>query len=458
MRIIFHSNADWTTTGYGTQTRIFVPRIASLGHEVIVSAFYGLNGASTSYNGHLVLPGGQDAYGSDIIAAHVAQTGANAVISLMDAWVLDRGQVRAIIESGVPFFCWCPVDCQPLGTADEAFFRETAAQPVAMSRFGQAEFAKAGIHARYAPHGIETDVFKPSGDRLALRKKYKMDKRFVIGISQANKDQIRKAWAEQMEAFARFRRRHPEANALLSVHALRAAPTGLNLLRMAERKGVADAIAFNDNYAITVGGISPQMLAEWYETCDVVMARSYGEGFGLTPLEALACGTPVIGGDFSAMAEVCGVGWQVRGQQFYNEHHGSDWSTPLIDYKCPNCGHEDGLVAALELAYEAWKTDQMPEYREKARAFALQYDADLVLEKYWKPVLAEIESMTRGAIPLRPLEKDRDATLARLQDAFNSGNLGAEEFGDRARRAMGAVSAEDLAALVADLPGEMVAA
>jgi hypothetical protein len=66
--------------------------------------------------------------------------------------------------------------------------------------------------------------------------------------------------------------------------------------------------------------------------------------------------------------------------------------------------------------------------------------------------------MTRGAIPLRPLEKDRDATLARLQDAFNSGNLDAEAFGDRAQRAMGAVSAEDLAALVADLPGEMVAA
>jgi len=458
MRILFHSNADWTTTGYGTQTRIFVPRIASLGHEVIVSAFYGLNGASTSYNGHLVLPGGQDAYGSDVIAAHIANTGANAAISLMDAWVLDRGQIRAIIESGVPFFCWCPVDCQPLGTADEAFFRESGARPVAMSRHGQAEFAKVGIHAAYVPHGIETDVFKPSGDRLALRKKYKMDNRFIVGISQANKDQIRKAWAEQMEAFARFRRRHPEANALLSVHALRAAPTGLNLLRMAERKGVADAIAFNDNYAMTVGAITPQMLAEWCEVCDVVMARSYGEGFGLTPLEALSCGTPVIGGDFSAMAEVCGVGWRVPGQQFWNEHHGSDWSVPLIGHTCSACGHVDGLEAALELAYEAWKTDQMPELREKARAFALQYDADLVLDKYWKPVLAEIESMTRGATPLRPLEKDRDVTLARLQDAFNAGSLDAEAFGERAQKALAASAGEDLAALVADLPEAAVAA
>ena len=130
----------------------------------------------------------------------------------------------------------------------------------------------------------------------------------------------------------------------------------------------------------------------------------------------------------------------------------------MIDYKCPECGHEDGLVAALELAYEAWKTDQMPELREKARAFALQYDADLVLDKYWKPVLAEIEALTKGATPLRPLEKARDATLARLQDAFNAGSLDAEAFGERAQKALAASAGEDLAALVADLPEAAVAA
>ena len=420
--------------------------------------FYGLAGATTNYGGNLLLPAGQDAYGSDVIAAHASNAAVEAVISLMDAWVLDRGQVRAIIESGIPFFCWMPVDCQPLSTADESFLRESGAHPIAMSRHGQAEMAKAGIHAALVPHGIDTQVFKPPQDRLALRQKYKMDKRFTVGMNGANKDNIRKAYGEQLEAFACFSRNHPEANALMSLHTLRAAPTGLNLLRMAERKGIPTRVAFNDNYAITIGGITPALLAEWYGTLDVLMGRSYGEGFGIPLVESQACGTPVITGDFSAMDELCGSGWRVTGQKFWNEHHGSDWSTPLIDYKCPECGHEDGLVAALELAYEAWKTDRMPEYREKAREFALQYDADLVLDKYWKPVLAEIESMTRGATPLRPLERDRDATLARLQDAFNSGSLDAEAFGERAQKALAASAGEDLAALVADLPEAAVAA
>ena len=424
---------------------------------MVISAFYGLSGASTSWNDILVLPGGQDAYGSDIVGAHVSSVGADFLITLLDAWVLDRAQIRGIIESGVPVLCWAPVDAAPLSTADESFFRESGAIPLAMSRFGLAEFAKAGIRALYAPHGIDTQIFKPPEDRLALRKKYGMDQRFVCAVAQANKDQVRKAWAEQFEAFKRFRERHPEANPILSVHGLRAAPTGLNLQRMAERKQIADAVAFNDQYAITIGSISQQILSEWYGTCDVVMARSYGEGFGLTPLEALACGTPVITGDFSAMDEVGGVGWKVPGQQFYNEHHGSDWSVPLIDHKCPNCGHEEGLVAALEQAYEAWKSDEMPALREQARTFALQYDADLVLEKYWKPVLAEIEGLTRGTVTLRPLEKDRDAVIARLQDAFNAGHLDAEEFGRRAQQAF-AAAPEQLDALTADLPEQAVAA
>lgn len=33
------------------------------------------------------------------------------------------------------------------------------------------------------------------------------------------------------------------------------------------------------------------------------------------------------------------------------------------------------------------------DYRKRARDGALRYDADKVAEKYWKPVLAEMEKM-----------------------------------------------------------------
>ena len=43
--LIFHSNAAWAQTGYGCQTAMFVPRIADLGYDVAISAFWGLGAA-----------------------------------------------------------------------------------------------------------------------------------------------------------------------------------------------------------------------------------------------------------------------------------------------------------------------------------------------------------------------------------------------------------------------------
>jgi glycosyltransferase involved in cell wall biosynthesis len=48
---------------------------------------------------------------------------------------------------------------------------------------------------------------------------------------------------------------------------------------------------------------------------DVMLATSYGEGFGIPTIEALACGTPVIVSEFAASTELLGDVWLVDGQQ-----------------------------------------------------------------------------------------------------------------------------------------------
>ena len=122
--------------------------MASLGHEVFISAFWGLTGASTEWNGHLVLPGGQDPYGSDIIVSHARYVKADLVITLMDVWPLDAGQIRSLrVDHGIPVAHWMPVDCDPLGAMDERHLKTTGAIPMAMSRFGQRMLAEAGLDA-----------------------------------------------------------------------------------------------------------------------------------------------------------------------------------------------------------------------------------------------------------------------------------------------------------------------
>ena len=56
MRILWSSNAPWAGTGYGNQTRTFVPRIKDLGHDMAVLAFYGLEGAQINWQGIPIYP------------------------------------------------------------------------------------------------------------------------------------------------------------------------------------------------------------------------------------------------------------------------------------------------------------------------------------------------------------------------------------------------------------------
>src|SRR5690606_29284977 len=98
----------------------------------------------------------------------------------------------------------------------------------------------------------------------------------------------------------------------------------------------------------------------------------YGEGFGIAPLEAQACGTPVVVSDFSAQTELCGAGWTVTGRPWWVNPYRAWWQQPDVD----------AIVAALEQAY----TDAAG-MRDQAAEFAKAYDADLVYEEHWRPVL-----------------------------------------------------------------------
>jgi glycosyltransferase involved in cell wall biosynthesis len=73
---------------------------------------------------------------------------------------------------------------------------------------------------------------------------------------------------------------------------------------------------------------------------DVLLNPAMGEGFGITVLEAQACGTPAIVTDFSAMKEVCGAGWHVK----YQPH----WTGQNSWQASPDV---DDIVSALEDCY-----------------------------------------------------------------------------------------------------------
>jgi glycosyltransferase involved in cell wall biosynthesis len=68
---------------------------------------------------------------------------------------------------------------------------------------------------------------------------------------------------------------------------------------------LADELGVGDRLRI-LGAVSDDVLRECYQHCAAFAFASYGEGFGLPILEAMACGAPVVAGDNSSQPEVVG--------------------------------------------------------------------------------------------------------------------------------------------------------
>lgn len=370
MRILIHSNGPHVPSGYGGQTALLLPRLRDLGHDVAVSAFYGLSGSNLQWEGFDLFPAGQADYGVDVIAAHANAYGADLVMPLMDFWKLFPAAGMLAEFTVAP---WLPIDCSPLGTPDNATIERTGARPIAMSRFGQRQLIEAGlIEPLYVPHAVDTAVFRPDPDRAQLRESLGLTDRFVIGVCAANNDSLRKGFPEQFAAFAAFRREHPEA--LLMLHSQVRSRQGFDLIELANDMGIGDAVRLSDQYAQISGRMGPEVMCEWFNALDVLSACSYAEAFGVPIIEAQACGTPVIVTDGSAMAELCGAGWKVPGAPFWNPVHRAYWTRPDVD----------AITAAYEKAH---RTARMARVRDRARTFALEYDADRIAAEYWKPTL-----------------------------------------------------------------------
>jgi glycosyltransferase involved in cell wall biosynthesis len=353
---------------------------------VIISAFYGIQGAPTVWNGITVLPGAADPYGNDILGEHARRTGADMIITLMDAWVLAPEQTQ-----GLKVANWMPVDCSPLGTMDRQYLQRSGSVPTALSWYGQQALETAGFKALYVPHGVDMqNTYRPAKDRMKIRRELGLpEDAFIIGINSANKDTIRKSYPAQLRAFAEFRRRHPDVDALLLIHALPRAPGALDLNAIVEDQQLSGWVRFSDWYTYATGQIQPINLAAWYNAIDVLSNASHGEGFGLPIIEAQACGTPPVVTDHSAMTELAGAGWKVGGEPFWNGQlggitgHNAWWKTP----------YADEITAAYEAAYAEKVSGEAEVRRKQARTFAEAYDADRVLTEFWAPVLKELEEM-----------------------------------------------------------------
>jgi glycosyltransferase involved in cell wall biosynthesis len=67
-------------------------------------------------------------------------------------------------------------------------------------------------------------------------------------------------------------------------------------------RAVAEQLKVADRFRL-VGGVPPMDMPRWYRSADVLVAAPWQEQFELAPLEAMACGVPVIGTTVGGLTE-----------------------------------------------------------------------------------------------------------------------------------------------------------
>jgi glycosyltransferase involved in cell wall biosynthesis len=376
MRILWHSNAPWVPTGYGQQTRLFTPLIKAMGHDVAISAMFGLGGSTSTYDGMNVYPSGYDAYGNDALPSyalhHLKHRDHGWLITLFDVWPLNNPYLKDFHTAA-----WVPVDHDPIPPNVLRFFTDTQTVPIAMSRFGQKALARFGVEALYVPHGFDP-AFEPKDQAESREALGVPADAFVVGMNAANKagkELHRKNFDGAFQAFARFAGQRDDA--FLYVHTESTGLIGHNLENLAAYLQIEDKVRFADQFNYRLG-VPTEYMPNLYSAFDVFLNPAFGEGFGVPIIEAQACGVPVIVTDFTAMSELAGPGWKVGGDLVWHEPNESMWMRPAVG----------GLVDALEEAHDARGVESL---KDAAVAFAAPYRADRVFVEYWLPVLANLE-------------------------------------------------------------------
>ena len=136
-------------------------------------------------------------------------------------------------------------------------------------------------------------VFRPGAEADVSR--LRLPERFILNVGGVD---WRKNTRLLLEAFGALAQRRPGYH-LVMAGEIQNDPRFPDLVRGIAARGLQDRV-------ITTGFVSREELAALYGRATALLYPSLYEGFGLPPLEAMACGCPVITTNRTSIPEVCG--------------------------------------------------------------------------------------------------------------------------------------------------------
>jgi len=240
------------------------------------------------------------------------------------------------------------------------------------------------VDSFYLPHAVNTEIFKPINldEKSNLREKLNLDKdKFIVLWNSRNAR--RKHASTLIFWFKEFLDKIGHDKAKLIMHTDPRDQNGPDLFAAIAKLGLT-----NGEVQFSTNKIDFAQLASMYNASDVTVCISDAEGFGLSTLESMACGTPIIvnmtGGlqdQVTDGEEWYGVGIEPSSKAIIGSQE--------IPYIYEDRINKDDFINALLKIYE-FNEEQRHELGLKARENVMK---NFSYEQYWNSWDAKLKEI-----------------------------------------------------------------
>lgn len=391
MKILIASDSPDATSAYALQAWDLAKALHEAGHEIIVNG-QTYCGVPQMRDGILIVGnlGILDPYGSSLLLDYYADKYAvDVILTMKDPHVYPLEYMKRLSK---PWIAVAPLDTEPPAAMLVNILRY-ATRVIALTHVAQEALREKGIFSDYAPHAIDCEFYSP-GDGSAFRAKYGISpEATLITAIKANRDDPSRGTLDTlMLAWKEFLIKHPDWEAVLALHTdISSRAGGVNLAAMMDVLDIPPHSIFISDQADYQAGFDKTYVRDLLRASDWFFAASMGEGFHVGMVEAAACGVPAIFTDFTALRETNCGGIVIP----------TDKGASFGEVVFHNSGGyrfrptRKAIVAALEKAHERRRDAEL---RANAREKALRYEAKMVYNQYWIPLIAEIESQVKEAV------------------------------------------------------------
>jgi glycosyltransferase involved in cell wall biosynthesis len=217
------------------------------------------------------------------------------------------------------------------------------------------------------PFGVDTNVFVPR-DKEFCRRTINFDKKlsnckkyFVVFCGNANR--TRKDFPAALEGFAKFAKDKNDAYLYLHTNVN---GEGYDLVDLSQRMGLSGKVIIPEGITMQQG-VSEDDLCTIINASDVAMSVTRGEGRGMFPLEARACGKLCFTTNVASCTELVCDEKELIKPAFWSIDGRNNIIRPFND--------SNDIAEKLQWAYE--NKDNLINYRDVARDKAMESDWDL---------------------------------------------------------------------------------